>query len=251
MEQTIIEKMGYKHPKHRLIHPWEGRSAYVKKVLKTYKPNRLLSTNMKTGDGSINLPIVDHCTNQTQRCSKLCYAKKGTISFSLHVLKSEYLSNYLKQTKDLRQLIGECSVFTSVRLNGGGDLLPDHVPAIIKLARACAGTTFWGMSRNKQVLEEINSAEIKNLSLLYSIDATTPTELWKNFKGGLVFGPRLPGDVVPVDDRIRTVFPYHQGGKVKEDFPRHIKDCRAVYNHDIKCTACKRCWVATPLHHKG
>lgn len=247
---TVLEKKGLTHPKKPLIGDWEGRKEWVEKSLKTYVPHKLLSHNTKTDDPSLNLPIVGHCNFQTERCEKLCYAKKGPISFSLSVLKAEYISKYLLQTKDLRQLIGECSKVKSVRLNGGGDLLPGHVPAILRLAKVCKETVFWGMSKNKEVLRQVNEAGLPNLSLLYSIDATTPVKEWKDYEGGMVFGPRLAGDQVPSEDRIRTVFPYHKGGKTEKDVVKHHKDCKAVYNHDIKCSSCKRCWTATPLHSK-
>lgn len=247
---TTLEKMGFTHPDKPLIGDWEGRRKWVEEALKTYKPSKLLSSNTKTEDPSLNLPIVGHCINQTERCMSLCYAKKGPISFSVSVLKAEYLSKYLSQTKNLRQLIGECYSVQSVRLNGGGDLLPKHVNAVIKLARACKETTFWGMSKNKEVLYLINGSKLKNLSLLYSIDATTPKKEWETYEGGMVFGPRLVGDPVPSDNRIRTVFPYHKGGKVETGAEHHHKNCKAVFNHSIKCSSCKRCWVSDPLHSK-
>lgn len=246
MEQTVIEKMGYKHPKHPLVKDWRGRKTYVEGVLKTYKPAKLISTNTKTNDPSINLPIVGHCLNKTERCAQTCYAQVGLQAFSLAQLKAEYLSRYLLGT-DLRQLIGECSRFKSIRLNGGGDLLPGHVPAIIKLARACKETVFWGMSRNKNVLKSINGARLKNLSLLYSIDATTPVKEWKDFQGGMVWGPRLASDKIPEDRRIKVIFPYHSQGKVGEDMPTHYKDCRAVINKELHCNQCRRCWNSKPF----
>lgn len=247
---TALEKKGFSHPKNPLVGDWEGRKKWVEKALETYKPNKLLSHNTKTEDPSLNLPIVGHCINKTERCGSLCYALRGPISFSLSVLKAEYVSKYLLGT-DLRQLIGECSKVKSVRLNGGGDLLPGHVPAVLRLARVCKETIFWGMSKNKEVLRQVNGARIKNLSLLYSIDSTTPKHEWETYAGGMVFGPRLAGDPVPQDNRIRTVFPYHKGGKTEKNVVRHHKDCKAVYNHEIKCSNCKRCWIATPLHTNG
>lgn len=243
---TTLEKMGYKHPKHPLIKDWSGRKKWVDDALKTYKPSKLVSANTKTQDPSLNLPIVGHCINRTQLCNKICYAQTGTLAFSLSVLKTEYLSRYLLGT-DLRQLIGECSRFKSIRLNGGGDLLPGHVPAIIKLARACKETVFWGMSRNKNVLKSINGARLKNLSLLYSIDATTPVKEWKDFQGGMVWGPRLASDKIPEDRRIKVIFPYHSQGKVGEDMPTHYKDCRAVINKELHCNQCRRCWNSKPF----
>lgn len=247
---TTLENMGFTHPKNPLIGDWGGRKEWVENALKKYKPRKLISSNTKTEDPSLNLPIVGHCINQTDICKSTCYAMKGTQAFSVAQLKAEYLSRYLLGT-DLRQLIGECSVVKSIRLNGGGDLLPGHVPAILKLAKVCKETVFWGMSRNLEVLKDINGAGLKNLSLLYSIDASTKKEDWEFYDGGIVFGPKLSTDIVPVDDRIRTVFPVHKGGKTEKNVVKHHKDCKSVYDHNIKCSSCKRCWVATPLHHKG
>lgn len=251
MEPTVLERMGYVHPKKPLIKDWDGRSKWVKNALKTYKPSKLLSCNSKTNDPSLNLPIVGHCLNKTDNCSKNCYALTGPISLSLSVLKGEYLSRYLLQT-DLRQLIGECSVVKSVRLNGGGDLLPGHVPAILKLAKVCKDTTFWGMSRNKEVLKAVNNSGLKNLSLLYSIDASTPPQLYKDYKNGLVWGPRLAGDEVPLNDpRLKVIFPMHQGGKIRDkEMPQTRLDCKAVVNKSLHCNMCRRCFTAKPFHSK-
>lgn len=249
---TTLEKMGFTHPEHPLINDWEGRREWVENSLKTYKPSKLLSHNTKTDDPSLNLPIVGHCLNKTERCASQCYALKGPISFSLSVLKAEYVSKYLLQTKDLRQLIGECSKVKSVRLNGGGDLLPGHVPAILKIAKACKETIFWGMSKNKEVLHLVNGSKIKNLSLLYSIDGTTKKELYSGYEGGIAYGPRMPEDVIDFSDkRIKVIFPNHTGGKVRDkEMPVTRLDCRAVLNKNLKCTDCKRCFNALPFHSK-
>ncbi len=249
---TTLEKMGFTHPENPLIGDWKGRKEWVDNTLKTYKPSKLLSSNSKTQDPSINLPIVGHCLNKTEVCERECYALKGTQAFSLAQIKAEYLSRYLLQSNH-RQLIGECSVVKSVRLNGGGDLLPGHAPAIIKLAKACKETVFWGMSRNKEVLKSINESGLKNLSLLYSIDASTPPHSYVDYPWGLVWGPRLAGDEVPLNDpRLKVIFPMHQGGKVRDKaMPKTRLDCRAIENKSLHCNACKRCFTNRVFHSKA
>lgn len=247
---TNLEKLGFEHPKKPLLRDWRGRQKWVEEALKTYKPTRLLSHNTKTDDPSLNLPILGHCLNKTERCETACYALTGPIAMSVSVLKQEYLSRYLRQANDLRQLIGECSVVKSVRLNGGGDLLPAHVPAIIKLAKACKETIFWGMSKNLDVLRLINTAGLPNLSLLLSVDGTTPKSIIENYTGAFVWGPALPGDKIPFGDkRLKVVFPYHQGGKVRDpNMPKTHLDCRAITNKELHCNQCRRCWNARPFN---
>jgi len=149
------------------------------------------------------------------------------------------MSRYLAGT-DQTELIQECRLFTAVRLCGSGDLNPEHVPAILRLAKSCPQTMFWGMTRKPEIAGALNN-RLPNLRVLLTVDSSSPDSVW-NYQGALCFGPRRPGDEVPEDPRIITVFPRHFGGRVVKGVQRHRKDCLSVWHELPGCHACKRCW---------
>lgn len=202
-----------------------------------YKPARLLSENRKTGC-SIDLPIKGHC-HPTPICIKHCYANKGTQAYPTSKKKQIFLSEYLKR-KNVDELSLECMERTSVRLSGSGDLLPAHLNAIIRLAKACPETQFWGMTRKTDIATALNNI-LPNLHLLLTVDASSPKPVW-NYQGKMCYGPRRAHDNVPDDPRIVTVFPYHASGRIIGNVPPHDKDCPAVRHHVIGCVICRRCW---------
>ena len=207
------------------------------KLRQGYSPSQLLSENKKTCV-SINLPIEGHC-EPTKRCAQDCYGKSGHTALPSNLKKQHFISNYLER-KDITLLIYECQQFISVRLNGIGDLNPCHLPAIFSLAEACPQTEFWGMTRKIPIAKQVNG-KFPNLSLLMSIDSTSPDSVWK-YPGHLCFGPRRPEDQVPDDPRIVTIFPRHHGGRVIGNIPDDKKDCPAVRHTVAGCIQCKKCW---------
>lgn len=202
-----------------------------------YHPTMILSENSKTGR-SLNFPIKKHC-KPTKNCSRTCYARRGRTSLQTSLKKQIWVSDYLKGS-DISELIIEAKKWSAIRISGTGDLNLDHVPNIIKLAKACPNTQFWGMTRKPEIAISLNN-KTPNLRILVSVDSSSPRSMW-NYRGKLCYGPRLKSDQVPDDKRIVTVFPYHSSGKVVMGVPRHKKDCRAVY-HEIKgCLNCRQCW---------
>jgi len=205
--------------------------------MKPYYPTTLISENKKTGC-SINLPIKGHC-RPTKRCKADCYAKSGHTALATNLRKQAFISDFLK-SDDITPLIYECKRFTMVRLNGTGDLLRDHIPNMLSLAEACPQTEFWGMTRKINIAKALNN-KLPNLSLLVTVDATSPQSIW-NYQGALCFGPRRPEDAVPDDERIVTVFPRHHAGRIIGNVPLNKKDCPAVRHTVNGCAECGRCW---------
>jgi len=204
--------------------------------IKMYSPQHILSENKKC-DVSLNLPR-SNCT-PTKICAFCCYGRRGPINWGYSTRKQQWFSDYLAGS-DISELVRECRRYTAVRLAGTGDLLLSHLDNCFKLAKACPATQFWGMTRKTDIAREINGC-LPNLSLLVSVDASSPASTW-DYRGKLCFGPRRAQDTVPVDSRIITVFPYHLGGKVVQGIPRHKKDCKAVYHEITGCSECGRCW---------
>ena len=202
-----------------------------------YSPQNILSENSKTGV-SINLPIAGHCI-PTKNCSHCCYARSGHTALPSNKIKQVWVSNYLAG-KNLTRLIDECRIQPSARISATGDLLQDHVPSILHLARSCTQTQFWGMSRKIEILNTLNG-QIKNLKLLLSVDSSSPNSVWK-YQGPMCWGPRLADDIVPGDPRIITIFPYHRSGKVIKNIPLDPRDCQAVRHNIPGCRVCGRCW---------
>jgi hypothetical protein len=206
---------------------------------KSYSPQQLLTVNRKTGS-SIDLPIKGHC-KPTRICLATCYAKRGTQTFPAPKRKQLYISKYLRG-KDLSQMIYELKGKSAVRLSGSGDLLSKHVLNVIHMAEAAPDTVLWGMTRKPEIAQEINDAGLPNLSILLTVDASSPDSTLWNYPGAMCFGPRLEGDNVPRDKRIITVFPYHSGGKIVGNIPIHYKDCPAVRKKKKGCLECHKCW---------
>jgi hypothetical protein len=202
-----------------------------------YHPMNILSTNTKTGV-SINLPIAGHCT-PTRNCARCCYARAGRTALPSNKRKQNWVSNYLAG-KNLDQLIGECKAEPSVRISATGDLRSEHVEGIFSLARSCPQTEFWGMSRKIDILNSING-HYKNLRLLLSVDSSSPASVWE-YQSGMCWGPRLATDIVPLDPRIKVIFPYHCSGKVVKNIPTDERDCKAVRHTIAGCRVCGRCW---------
>jgi len=152
-----------------------------------------------------------------------------------------WLSEYLKG-QDISGLIRECSGRTAVRLSGTGDIQTEHVKNILRLAKACPSTQFWGMTRKLEIAKALNK-RLPNLKLMVSVDSSSPESVWK-YQGTLCWGPRFATDTVPKDKRIVTIFPYHFIGKVVQakSMPRDPRDCRAVWHEIDGCLACGRCW---------
>jgi hypothetical protein len=202
-----------------------------------YKPITILSKNKKTG-ASLNLPIKGHC-HPTPNCLHDCYAKCGPIAMPRSTRKQRFVSNYLIN-KELDELIKETLKFSQLRLCGSGDLLPAHVPALLSLAKACPDTMLWGMTRKPDIAYEVNDKH-RNLKILVTVDASSPSKTW-NYDGAMCYGPKRPGDYIPRDSRLITIFPRHFRGKVVAGVERHPKDCLAVWHEITGCNSCGRCW---------
>lgn len=202
-----------------------------------YTPNKFLSSNTKTGC-SLNLPIKGHC-RPTELCYKDCYAKKGPIAWGHSNKKQVFVSEYLKGN-DLSKLIYECRQRTAVRLCGSGDLLMEHIPNILKMAKGCSYTQFWGMTRKIEIARALNG-KMPNLKLLLSIDKTTPKKDLR-YKGKMCYGPVREDEKVPDFKRIVTVFPYHFAGKIVGNIKRDKRDCPAVRHEVNGCLDCGKCW---------
>jgi hypothetical protein len=205
-----------------------------------YSPSTILSENRKTGC-SLNMPIKGHC-RPTKNCSRTCYARSGHTALPSNLRKQNWLSEYLKG-RDISQLIQECRDHTAVRLSGTGDLQTQHVPNILKLARACPATMFWGMTRKLEIAKALNG-HYPNLKIMVSVDSSSPEAVW-NYQGTLCWGPRLATDKVPkAYKRIRTIFPYHRSGKIVQvkSMPQDKRDCPAVRHTKNGCLDCGRCW---------
>jgi len=206
--------------------------------MKRYSPGRILSDNSKCGV-SINLPIKGHC-RPTKVCVFCCYARTGNTARPASTRKQAWVSKYLRGP-DLSGLVEECRNLQAVRLNGSGDLNPEHLPGLVCLAEQCPSTQFWGMTRKTEIANTLNHPKLPNLKILVTVDAASPMETW-NYKGALCYGPRREGDQVPDDDRIITVFPRHFAGKVVGIIPLHSRDCPAVRHTVSGCLNCGRCW---------
>jgi len=199
----------------------------------------ILSSNKKTGV-SLNLPVAN--CNPTKICRHCCYGRHHYLGHGRACL-AKWIRNskYLAQTHDCIELIAEARAFSAVRISGVGDILPEHVPNLLKLAKACPNTQFWGMTRKPELAHQLNGRS-QNLRLLVTVDASSPDSTW-DYDGRLCYGPRRATDKVPRDKRIVTVFPYHNSGKIVGSVPEHRLDCPAIRHKVSGCLECGRCWL--------
>ena len=199
----------------------------------------ILSSNKKTGV-SLNLPSTN--CRPTSICKHCCYGRHHYIGHGASApAKWTRNSKYLTMTPDCKELIAEARAFSAVRISGIGDILPKHIKNILKLAKTCPATQFWGMTRKPELAKLLNGRR-PNLHLLVTVDAASPRQTWA-YQGPMCFGPRRAQDKVPNDSRIVTVFPYHSSGKVVGHVPEHKLDCPAIRHKVSGCLECCRCWI--------
>jgi len=204
----------------------------------SYHPGQILSENRKTAV-SLDLPIKGHC-RPTTICAFCCYAKAGPQAFPNATRKHAWMTKYLAGP-DISQLTAEARAHTAVRLSGSGDLNSEHLPNIIRLARACPKTMFWGMTRKPEIATALMKSRTPNLRMMVTVDASSPAHTWA-YPGKLCYGPRRATDSVPKDSRIVTVFPRHCTGRICGKVPSHKLDCPAVRHKVSGCLSCGRCW---------
>jgi hypothetical protein len=202
------------------------------------RPHKILSDNSKT-IVSLNLPIHGHC-RPTEICLRKCYAKSGHLAFPLPVRKQYWVSKYLSQP-NIKDLIEECRSYQAVRLSGSGDLKQGHIPQVLKLARECPKTEFWGMTRKTEIASVLTN-RLPNLRLMVSIDRSSPSKA-RDWAGALCWGPRMPGDSIPQDTRFKVFFPCHQSGRVLKNMEPMDKDCPGVWHKVKNCLSCTKCWT--------
>jgi hypothetical protein len=204
----------------------------------------ILSANKKTGV-SLNLPS-SNC-RPTSICKFCCYGRHHYLGHG-RAAQAKWARNsqYLAQTPDCHELIEEARAFSAVRISGIGDILPAHIKNLLILAKSCPMTQFWGMTRKPELAKKINGAGLPNLSMLVTVDATSPRRVWDEYQGRMCFGPRRAQDNVPEDRRLVTVFPYHNSGKIVGQVPEHPLDCPAVRHKVSGCLECGRCWKWEP-----
>ena len=207
-------------------------------AVKSYAPGSILSENSKTGC-SINLPIKGHC-RPTKNCAATCYARVGHTALPSNLKKQNWVSNYLKG-RNISDLIKECQTRTAVRLSGTGDLQTEHVPNILRLARQCPATQFWGMTRKLEIAKALNN-HLPNLKVMVSVDSSSPEAVWK-YQGTLCWGPRFASDKI-IPKRIKVIFPYHCTGRIVQAkfMPNDKRDCPGIRHTKDGCLSCRRCW---------
>lgn len=207
---------------------------------------KYLSSNIKTGV-AINLPLCN--CSPTKVCLKICYANRGHLRTSSNISKQLRTSEYLKGN-NIDELISECSQFSTVRLNGTGDLLLEHCENILKLAKSLPATIFYGMTKKTEIAEKING-KVKNLSLLVSIDNSSP-ESTLAYKGSKCYTALPTDDLSKIvkDKSIKVIFPYHCSGKVVQkelsETKKTVKDCPIVRKKEgiNSCFDCRMCFRA-------
>ena len=198
----------------------------------------LLSWNPKTGI-SINLPVLN-CI-PTPACARSCYACQGRISFRKSLEKALAVDRWIRERprwaaeKAAKEAKGR-----PIRLNGSGDLRPEHknfIKALLSL-----GAKLYGFTKRPDTWVAMKEV---GLELMFSIDVTMDRKrlFWalENLPRRRLAYLRRPQD--PDLSRIVYVtFPEH-GPHTRnvEKVPVSRTDCPAVRRH-ISCLECRRCF---------
>jgi hypothetical protein len=130
----------------------------------------VLSFNKVTGF-SVNFPIFGTC-KPTQVCAARCYYAKGGSSWPASLKKQQRLLNSVKKNPELvaKRIVYECrkKQVTYLRWNGGGDLFPESIETLHRVAEMEPQLPIWVVTRIPEMAAEIK--DYPNVYVHFSLD---------------------------------------------------------------------------------
>ena len=139
---------------------------------------KLLSSNTKC-DVSINFPIEATC-NPTETCRKLCYARRGPITWPASIARQKRIYNYFL-THDYieigEQILEETKNREWLRWCGSGDIFPEAISVINFVAHCRPEMKNWIVTRKPEEVSYISQNQ--NIYLMFSLDGTSKEKIEK------------------------------------------------------------------------
>jgi len=133
---------------------------------------KLLSSNTKC-DVSINFPIEETC-RPTETCRKLCYARRGPITWPASIARQKRILHYFQTTNGVtvgEQILSEVKDREWLRWCGSGDLTLPAIIVINYIARKREDLIQWVVTRKPEMVERL--LELKNIYVMFSLDGTS------------------------------------------------------------------------------
>ena len=195
----------------------------------------VLSSNSKCSI-SLNLPI-QNCL-PTAACASVCYASQGFQYLRKSIVKSLAVNRMIQDDPErvARKMVDEAAG-RNIRLAGSGEILPSHKDLLSYIENF--GGTYWGFTRR---IDTHKTAP----SLMFSIDATTPTKVMDYVRNQVPANRRAylrrPRDP-PSPIEVSVTFPVHGHlTNYTEMTPLHETDCPVDRKRVDGCWSCKRCY---------
>jgi len=133
----------------------------------------MLSFNKVTGL-SLNFPIAETCS-PTKTCIKTCYFARGGPSWPAALKRQYRMFNSVKADpvgcaeRLQKELLAKKRPPTFLRWNGGGDLFPESVKMLDKLATLMPELPIWVVTRLPKMAAKVKEAP--NVYIHFSLDA--------------------------------------------------------------------------------
>jgi hypothetical protein len=221
----------------------------------------LLSFNKVTGL-SLNFPIAETCS-PSKLCIKTCYFARGGASWPASLKRQYRLYNSVKAdpigcAKRLqKELAAKKKPPSFLRWNGGGDLFPESVEMLNKLAILMPELPIWVVTRLPQQAAKVKEA--KNVFVHFSLDAhseprRTEFEKIKKLTTNYFYSYQCDRGEEPTPQDLKGVsVVFYDCYKPPEKFPRVQKEiiCPLNTETDISgvCEWCRRCFNGAGVRH--
>lgn len=205
------------------------------------------STNKVTG-WSLNVPIIGTC-QPTTVCAETCYFAKGPSTWSSSLKKQHRLMNSMKAdpigTADRIASSARRKKMSFIRWNGGGDLFPEMIPCIDRVATELPDVPQWVVTRKAELASLITPRH--NVYVHFSVDRAS----WERLRQmeflaqhGLQWHWSYQCDVdetPPSQDVAPVIFRNGYDPKGEQTYPF---DCPLNTSESIVriCQSCRRCF---------
>lgn len=221
----------------------------------------MLSINKVTGV-SLNFPIAETC-NPSKLCVKTCYFARGGSSWPASLKRQYRLYNSVKAdplgcAEILeKELMAKKKNPSFLRWNGGGDLFPESVKMLNKLAVLMPDLPIWVVTRLPKHAARVKEA--KNVFVHFSLDAHSGSrrlefEKLKKLTTNYFYSYQCDRGEEPTPNDLKGVsVVFYDCYKPPERLPRVRKEiiCPLNTETDITgvCEWCRRCFNGAGVQH--
>ena len=221
----------------------------------------MLSINKVTGV-SLNFPIAETC-NPSKLCIKTCYFARGGSSWPASLKRQYRLYNSVKADALgcaeilQKELMAKKKNPSFLRWNGGGDLFPESVKMLNKLAMLMPDLPIWVVTRLPRQASKVKEAP--NVFVHFSLDAHSGQrrkefEKSKKLTSNYFYSYQCDRGEEPTATDLKGVsVVFYDNYKPPERFPKVRKEiiCPLNTETDITgvCEWCRRCFSGAAVRH--